>query len=148
MPHAQPRIGVGAVVWKGRSVLLIQRGKAPRLGEWSIPGGGQMLGETLREAAEREVMEETGVTIRVGDLIDVVDALFRTDDGNLAHHYTLIDFAADYVEGEAVAGDDAAAVAWVDVDALAQFRLWSETERVIRLSHARRQGGLGRSQTA
>jgi ADP-ribose pyrophosphatase YjhB (NUDIX family) len=139
--HLQPRIGVGAVVWRGRSVLLIQRGKAPRLGEWTIPGGGQMLGETLRETAAREVAEETGVEVAVGDLVDVVDGIFRTDDGSLDHHYTLIDFEADYLGGEAVAGDDAAAVAWVDVDALAQFRLWSETERIIRLSYARRNPG-------
>ena len=138
LPHAQPRIGVGAIVWRGRSVLLIQRGKAPRLGQWSIPGGGQMLGETLRETAAREVAEETGIEIAVGDLVDVVDGIFRSDDGSLDHHYTLIDFEADYVSGEAEAGDDAAAVAWVDVAALEQFRLWPETERVILLSHQRR----------
>ena len=138
LPHAQPRIGVGAIVWRGRSVLLVQRGKAPRLGQWSIPGGGQMLGETLRETAAREVAEETGIDVAVGDLVDVVDGLFRADDGSLAHHYTLIDFEAEYVSGEAVAGDDAAAVAWVDVGALEQFRLWPETERVILLSHRRR----------
>ena len=134
LPHAQPRIGVGAIVWRGRSVLLIQRGKAPRLGQWSIPGGGQMLGETLRETAAREVAEETGIEIAVGDLVDVVDGIFRSDDGSLDHHYTLIDFEADYVSGEAEAGDDAAADTWVDVAALEQFRRWPETERVILLS--------------
>jgi 8-oxo-dGTP pyrophosphatase MutT (NUDIX family) len=138
LPHPQPRIGVGAVVWRGQQVLLIQRGKEPRKGQWSIPGGGQMLGETVRETAVREVAEETSVTITVGPLLDVVDGIFRDDDGTLAHHNTLVDFEADYVEGEAEAGDDAAAVAWVDVAALDQFRLWPETERVILLSHARR----------
>ena len=67
----RPFVGVGVVVWRGDNVLLIQRGKPPRIGAWSLPGGAQELGETVRETAVREVREETGVEIDVTHLIDV-----------------------------------------------------------------------------
>ncbi len=132
----QPLIGVGVIVWRGDKVLLIRRGKPPRQGQWSLPGGLQKLGETVFEAARREVMEETGVEIRVLDLTDVVDLIERDgDDGAVRYHYTLIDVVAGWLRGEALAGTDAAEVAWVDLEALPRYRLWSETERVIRRAH-------------
>ena len=129
----QPLIGVGVIVWRDDKVLLIRRGKPPRKDQWSLPGGLQKLGETVFEAARREVMEETGVEIRVLDLTDVVDLIERDgNDGPVRYHYTLIDVVAGWLRGEAVAGTDAAEVAWVEVEALPRYRLWSETERVIR----------------
>ena len=71
----RPFVGVGAVVWRNGKVLLAERAKSPRRGHWSIPGGAQELGETLREAVYREVCEETGIEIRILGLVDVVDTI-------------------------------------------------------------------------
>ena len=87
----RPIVGIGAVVIKNDQVLLIRRGKPPRLGGLSLPGGAQKVGETVFEGALREVTEETGVEAEVLGLIDVVDSMTRDDDGRLQFHYTLID---------------------------------------------------------
>jgi len=131
---SRPWSAVGVVVWKDDHVLLIQRGKEPRRGEWSIPGGSHDVGETVREAAVREVMEETGITIRLGPIIDVIDTIHRDADGRVLTHFTLTDFAATWLSGEAVAGDDAMHAAFLPYEvALARLN-WSETARVIRES--------------
>jgi len=132
----RPWVGVGVVVWKGDEFLLIRRGKPPRLGGWSIPGGRQELGETVRETAVREVMEETGVTIELLDLVGVYDAITKDKHGRVASHITLVDFAARWLGGEAVAGDDALGVGWFRLDDLSELGLWTETEHVIRESRA------------
>ena len=133
---SRPWSGVGVVVWKGDHVLLIQRGKEPMRGSWSIPGGSHDIGETVREAAVREVMEETGVTIKLGPVIDVIDTIRRDDKGGVATHYTLIDFVATWISGEAVAGDDAMDAEFVPYEAALERLTWSETARVIRESRA------------
>lgn len=138
----RPYVGVGTVVFRGEEVLLIKRGRPPREGHWSIPGGIQHLGETVPEAARREVREETGIEIEVIDVIAVVDSISRDTAGRIAYHYTLIDIFAEWRSGEAVAGDDAAAVAWVPPDRLEDFELWHETIRVIRLAAMRRKAPL------
>ena len=136
----RPVVGVGVVVLRGDNVLLIRRGRAPRLGDWSIPGGKQELGEGVREAALREVLEETGCGIRLIGLIDVVDGIRRDGDGRVVSHYTLVDFAAEWVRGEPVAGDDAAEARWVPLDGLGPYRLWRETTRIISEAVALRAG--------
>lgn len=134
----QPLVGVGGVVWRDDRVLLIRRGKPPRQDEWSLPGGRQELGETVAEAARREVHEETGLDVAVQDVVAVVDLIERDEDGRVRFHYTLIDVLAEWRAGEAQAGDDAAEIAWAALDELSRYALWSETERVIRLSAGRR----------
>jgi len=134
----RPLIGVGVVVFKGDRVLLIRRGKPPRQGQWSLPGGRQRLGERVAEAARREVGEEAGIEIEVGALVDVVDSITRDAAGAVEYHYTLIDLLAEWRSGEARAGHDAAEVAWADPDQLAPYSLWQETERVIALARERR----------
>ena len=134
----RPLVGVGVVVIKDGRVLLIRRGKPPRAGAWSLPGGRQRLGETVREAARRELREETGVEAAVTVLLDVVDSITRDDGGAIAYHYTLVDFLADWRSGEARAGGDAAEVIWADLQDLAPFELWDETLRLIRLGLAKR----------
>jgi ADP-ribose pyrophosphatase YjhB (NUDIX family) len=131
-----PCVGIGAVVFRGDDVLLIRRGKPPRQGDWSIPGGLQELGETVFEAARREVLEETGVAIEPLMVIDVVDLIERNPTtGNVDLHYTLVDVLALWLSGEPRPGDDAADAAWVDLGRLASLRLWAETERIIRAAH-------------
>lgn len=131
---SRPWAGVGVVVWKGDHVLLIQRGKEPMRGSWSIPGGGHDLGETAREAAVREVMEETSISIDLGPIIDVIDTIRRDDDDCIRTHYTLVDFAATWVAGEPVAGDDAMSAEFVPFEEALTRLTWSETARVIRES--------------
>ncbi len=129
--HFKPVVGVGVVIVRGDDVLMIKRGQPPREGEWSIPGGHQELGETVRETAVREVMEETGLTITNLRLIDVVDAFGKHPDGSLRTQWTLVDFRADWVSGEPKAGGDAADAVWVPFEKIGSLGLWSETVRVI-----------------
>ncbi len=130
----RPFVGVGVVVLGTDGVLLIQRGKPPSAGSWSLPGGAQELGETVAEAAIREVHEETGLTVELIGLVDVVDSLQKDDDGRLRYHYTLIDFAAVAEVGVARAGGDAVDMRWVALEDVAGLGLWSETERIIKLA--------------
>ena len=133
-----PMVGIGVVVWRERQILLIRRGKPPRLGQWSLPGGLQDLGETVFECGRREVREETGTEVEITGVLDVIDSIQRDDAGRVRYHYTLVDLAAEWRAGEPVAGDDAAAAAWADADDLARYRLWDETVRLIGLSAAKR----------
>lgn len=130
----RPWSGVGVVVWKGDHVLLVQRGKEPMRGSWSIPGGSHELGETVREAAVREVREETGIEIELGPIIDVIDTIRYDAEGKIALHYTLTDFAAAWRAGVVVAGDDAMNAEWVPFEEALTRLTWSETARVIRQS--------------
>ena len=127
----RPIVGVGAVIWRGDRVLLIRRGKPPRAGQWSLPGGAQELGETLREAITREVREETGLELTDLRLLTTVDLIEREPDGRVRFHYTLVDFTADAPTGQPVAADDAVGVKWFRIDELASLGLWAETVRII-----------------
>jgi ADP-ribose pyrophosphatase YjhB (NUDIX family) len=130
----RPVVGVGAVVWRGDRLLLIRRGRPPRLGQWSLPGGGQQLGETLSEAVAREVREETSLELASIRLITTVDLIERDHEGRVQFHYTLIDFTAEAEVGEPIAGDDAVDVAWFRPDQLEGLGLWTETLRIIGLA--------------
>lgn len=118
---------VGVVCLKGDSVLLIRRGTAPRLGEWSLPGGRIEPGERAADAALRELREETGVEARLTGLVGVVDGLFPEVD----RHYVMIDYAAEWISGEPRAGDDAAEAAFKPLAAVDALVDWAETRRVI-----------------
>ncbi len=128
----RPLVGVGVVVWRGGQVLLVKRGRPPRRGEWGLPGGAQDLGETVRETAIREVLEETGLTVRTDRVITVVDSVSRDSKGRIEYHYTLVEIAAEYISGEARAADDVDAVRWVDLEDVNHLVSWEETRRVIR----------------
>ncbi len=134
----RPLVGIGVVVWRGADVLLIRRGKEPRRGQWSLPGGAQKIGETVYEGARREVREETGLDVKITGLIDVVDSIVPDGNGKIQYHYTLIDLAAEWQAGEPVPGGDAASAAFVAADDLDGYDLWDETLRIIALSAAGR----------
>lgn len=126
-----PRVAVGAVVFKGDHVLLVCRRNPPAAGEWAIPGGSVALGETLAAAAEREVLEETGVTVRAGDPIYTFDSIHRDDAGRVAYHYVVTDLRAEHVAGEPVPRDDALDARWVAADELAGLHLNAVTRLLL-----------------
>jgi 8-oxo-dGTP diphosphatase len=128
----RPIVGVGAVIIDRGRVLLVKRGSPPMLGQWTIPGGVVELGETLRSAAEREAQEETGLTVHVGEVIEVIDRILPGDDGRTQFHYVLVDFLCSVVQGEARAGSDAAEVAWAAENELEKFKLEKKALEVIR----------------
>lgn len=130
MSHPVPTVGV--VCLRGEEVLLIKRGTPPRLGQWSVPGGRLEWGETLQDAALRELKEETGVDAELLGLIDVIDGVFPArPGGEITRHYVLIDYAARWTGGEPVAGDDAAEARFVTRDEAMALVEWEETRRVI-----------------
>jgi 8-oxo-dGTP diphosphatase len=98
------------VCWRGDEVLLIKRGRAPRLGDWSIPGGKVNRGESLHDAALRELFEETGIVAEIGPLLAVYEII------EPQFHYVLIDYVANWKSGEASAGDDAADARFMPLD--------------------------------
>jgi len=123
---------VGGVVVRGDKVLLVQRGREPAKGIWSIPGGAVELGEGCRQALAREVREETGLEVQVGPLIEVVDRILADQEGRIEYHYVLIDYLCLSPQGEARAASDAAQVRWVEAARLEQAQLTEDTLRVIR----------------
>lgn len=110
-----PGIGVGCLVERDGSLLLIRRGKEPSYGLWSIPGGRLKYGEVLHEAAEREVREETGISVEVEEVVAVYDLIERDDLGYVAYHYVLIDFKASYISGDVKASSDALEARWIPI---------------------------------
>lgn len=132
LPAPVPAVGV--VCLRGDEVLLVRRGRPPRQGEWSLPGGRIEPGERAVDAALRELREETGVEAEITGLIDVVDGLFP----EAGRHYVLIDYAARWLSGEPVAGDDAVEARFVALDAVEALIGWPETRRVIRMAAAAR----------
>jgi ADP-ribose pyrophosphatase YjhB (NUDIX family) len=140
-----PLVGVGAIIVEGDRVVLVKRGHAPLLGEWSIPGGLLEVGETVRAAAVREALEETGLTVEAGKLLGVYDRVIRDNGGRVLYHYVLIDFLCRRVSGELQAAGDAADVRWVTREELAEIALAPETAEVIRLGFAQAEGRADRS---
>jgi ADP-ribose pyrophosphatase YjhB (NUDIX family) len=127
----RPWVGIGCIVFRGEEVLLIRRGKPPRMGQWSLPGGAQHLGEEAEAAARRELREEAGIEVGPLALALVIDSISEDEAGRAVYHYTIIDYAAEWVAGEAVAGDDVSAVAWVAPADFAAYDLTPATHRAV-----------------
>lgn len=127
-----PQDAVGVICFRSDEVLLIRRGKAPRKGDWSLPGGRVEPGESFETAALRELLEETNVTAKLGIKIATIDANFGT------HHYLLHDYIAHYIGGEVRAGDDAIDARFFAMDEIAALKMWPKTEAVVREAYAAR----------
>jgi len=128
-----PRIAVGAVVFHEDRVLLVQRGKPPGEGVWAIPGGRMHLGESLQEAARREILEETGILIEAKDPIHVFDSMERDIFGRVRFHYVIVDLLADFLEGDLRPGDDARDACWASREDLSRLRLSETTRQLLSL---------------
>jgi 8-oxo-dGTP diphosphatase len=133
-----PIVGVGAVVIDGTKVLLVRRGQEPLKGEWSLPGGALELGETLQQGVVREVLEETGLIVAPGGIIEILDRIIldriAQDEasGRVRYHYVLIDFVCHVTGGALGPATDAEEVRWVERDQLQNgFRLAPVTVAVI-----------------
>ncbi len=128
----RPIVGVGAVIVDDGRALVVRRATAPLKGEWSIPGGVLEVGETMRQGAAREALEETGLEVEVGEVLEVFDRILPDADGRTEFHYVLIDFLCRRKSGQARAGGDASAVRWVGESELAGLQLAPPAEDVIR----------------
>ena len=134
----RPIVGVGAVVFDGDRVLLVRRGHEPLKGEWSLPGGAVEAGETLEAAVAREVLEETGLEVEVGPMIDVLDRISVDPDGRVRYHFVLIDYLCRPIGGTLCCATDAADATWAAVDNLARFALAEATLQMIHKGAERR----------
>jgi 8-oxo-dGTP diphosphatase len=127
----RPVVSVGAVVLDGQRVVLVKRGQEPLKGRWSLPGGVVEAGEELHAAVVREVREETGLTVQVGEVVEVLDRITRDADGRIEFHYVIIDYACEVAGGSLACASDADDARWVDRAELADYDLTAKVAEVI-----------------
>ena len=127
----RPIIGVGVCIFNSRRILLVRRKKEPRLGSWSIPGGGQKIGETIEECARREIKEETGLKITNLTLMDVVNSISYDKYDKIRFHYTLVEYYCNSVSDFLRPGSDAAEAKWFSKIEFEKLNLWQETKTLI-----------------
>jgi ADP-ribose pyrophosphatase YjhB (NUDIX family) len=152
---SRPIVGVGAVIlvspaearaigWceplEGPGVVLVKRLFEPLAGQWSVPGGTLEVGETLEAGVAREVVEETGLMVDVGSIVEVFDRIFRDEDARVRYHFVLIDYVCRATSGLLRAGSDVGAVAIASPDDLTPFGLTAKTRDVIRKAVSREKG--------
>ena len=139
----RPMVGVGGVIIDQDRALLIRRGSEPLLGEWSIPGGTLELGETLEEGVARELLEETGLTVKVIELIEVFDRIYVESTAGASDekkgprfHYVIVDYLCQRLTGEAVAGSDVTDVAFASEEELPKYNLTETATRILKKAFA------------
>jgi 8-oxo-dGTP diphosphatase len=128
----RPLVGVGGVVIADGRTLLIRRGSAPLQGQWSIPGGMLELSESIVAGVRRELAEETGLEVRVLDLIEVFERIVPGEGGRTRYHFVILDYLCEMASGEARAGSDVTDVAWAGEDELEKYSLTAIATRVIK----------------
>jgi|SRR6516164_6860660 ADP-ribose pyrophosphatase YjhB (NUDIX family) len=138
----RPVVGVGGVVIENGRALLIRRGTEPLLGQWSIPGGTLELGESLQEGVARELLEETGLQVRVLEMIETFDRIFREPSpepvltARPKFHFVIVDYLCERIYGEARAGSDVTDVAHAREDELEKFELTETATRILHKAFA------------
>jgi len=128
----QPLVGVGVLVRRGDSVLIVKRRNDPGRGLWSIPGGVLELGETLEDAAKREAKEETGVDIAVDSLLDVYNLIKKDEAGRIRYHYVLVNYLAHYIKGKLKRNAESSEIRWVKVNELNRYHTTKTLERLLK----------------
>jgi 8-oxo-dGTP diphosphatase len=136
----RPLVGVGAIILREDQVLLVQRGREPSYGKWSIPGGLVELGESLQEAIVREVREEVGLEVRVRDLVVALDRVIPDQEGRIEYHYILLDFLCECNGGNPSPASDVLDCAFVPIASLPQYDLTRGTAQAILRVYAQTQG--------
>jgi ADP-ribose pyrophosphatase YjhB (NUDIX family) len=137
----RPIVGVGAVIVDGDRVLLVRRANPPLQGEWSVPGGAVEIGETLEAAAQRELLEETGLQIEVGPIVEVLDRIRLDPDGRARYHFVLVDFVCKPNGGALACASDAQDAMWVPLAALTDYSVAAVTIAVIQKGFDRVRSG-------
>jgi len=139
----RPVVGVGGVLMEDGRTLLIKRGSEPLLGQWSIPGGTLELGESLEDGVAREMLEETGLEVRVLDMIEVFDRIFLEPEAKLVngkprprYHYVIVDYLCERLSGTARPGGDVTDVAFATQEELKKFHLTPTAMRVLKRAFA------------
>ena len=127
----RPIVGVGAVIVDEGKVLLIRRRYEPLKGEWSLPGGMVEIGETLESALMREMLEETGLRVDVGPVVEVFDRIMRDEQQRVRYHFVLVDYLCWPADGSLQAGSDVDAAIWVDPATLGRYSLTEKATSVI-----------------
>ncbi|MGH9657306.1 MAG: NUDIX hydrolase [Bryobacteraceae bacterium] len=129
---------MGALILDRERVLLVERGRAPLAGWWSLPGGVVEAGETLEDALRREVLEETGLAVVTLGVVEVFERIARDGDGRVEYHYVLVDYLCRVTGGVLEASDDARRAAWAPREELAAWRITEGTPPVIEKAFAMR----------
>jgi len=127
----RPLIGVGGVIVKDGNVLLARRGQEPAMGQWSIPGGLVKVGEELHDALRREILEETGLSITVGPVVEVLSRILYDAEGKVKFHFVIIDYLCTNPTGEDAASTDVLEICWASPDSLEEYQLKPLTLQVI-----------------
>lgn len=129
-------LGVGAILCEGGRVLLVERAGEPLRGLWSLPGGVLEAGELLADGLRREIREETGLEVRVLELVEVFERILRDPEGRTEYHYVVVDYLCEQIGGQLRAGADASRAEWIERERLGEYRITSGTQAVIEKAFA------------